>query len=254
MYDAEILDFYLHKVAATPCLPTGMMLILLASGLVFRRWWLIGVALSVFWLASTPVIAGYLQYYVERGAVRIKAMDAPKVDAIVVLSGGGGERRNAGIELYKAGAAPLLMFTGGWAPWSPNKPLEGDVSLRYALSQGVPASVLRTTSRVLHTRAEAEAIRKQFEEMPFGTSGSTPRILLVTSAAHMERARIIFTNAGMRVSPFPVGTPVSSPVVHDVLDFVPKAGAFAQTEAAWRELCGQWIYWFGGVLLRGGAT
>jgi len=253
MYDAEVMEFYLHKVAVIPCLPTGMVLILLASGLVFRRWWLIGVALSVFWLASTPVVAGYLQYYVERGAVRIRVLDAPKVDAIVVLSGGGVERRNAGIELYKAGAAPLLMFTGGWAPWSPDKPLEGDVSLQYALSLGLPAYALRTTGRVMHTTAEAGAIRQEFERMVPDALTVEPRILLVTSAAHMERARIIFTNAGLHVSPFPVGTPVKMPVVRDVLDFVPQAGAFARTEVAWRELCGQWMYGVSGVLTRGGS-
>jgi len=106
MYDAEVMEFYLHKVAVIPCLPTGMVLILLASGLVFRRWWLIGVALSVFWLASTPVVAGYLQYYVERGAVRIRVLDAPKVDAIVVLSGGGVERVMRVLSFTRLGRLP----------------------------------------------------------------------------------------------------------------------------------------------------
>jgi uncharacterized SAM-binding protein YcdF (DUF218 family) len=252
MYDADILGLYLHKVAVMPCLPTGIVILLLVAGFIFHLRWLVGVALLVFWLASTPVVADYLRYYVEWGIERVKVMDAPKVDVIVVLSGDS-QRRDAGIELYKAGAAPVLMFTGGWAPWSPDKPLEGDVSLQHALSLGVPPHALRTTGRVMHTAAEAEAVRKELEKMNPAMQATELSILLLMSPAHMERARILFTNAGMRVSPFPVGMPVKKPVVRDFLDFVPRADAFAQTEAAWRELCGQWMYGLSGVLTRGGS-
>lgn len=252
MFDADILSLYLHKIAVVPCLPTGIVILLLVAGFIFHLRWLVGVALFVFWLASTPVVADYLRYYVEWGIERVKVMDAPKVDVIVVLSGDS-QRRDAGIELYKAGAAPVLMFTGGWAPWSPDKPLEGDVSLQHALSLGVPSEALRTTERVMHTAAEAEAVRKELDKMFPARQANELSILLVMSPAHMERARILFTNAGMRVSPFPVGVPVKLPVVRDVLDFVPSAVAFAQTEAAWRELCGQWMYGLSGVLTRGGS-
>ena len=245
MYDTEVLDFYLHKIAATPCLPTGMILILLASGLVFRRWWLIGVALSVFWLASTPVVAGYLQYYVERGAIRIKAMDALKVDAIVVLSGAGNfSRRNAGIDLYRAGKAPLLMFTGGWVPWAADKEPEGEVSVRYALSLGLPAGGVTTTGKVMHTSEEAEAVAVRLRELDSNFKEVSPRILLVTSAAHMKRAKLLFEHEGMLVNSFPVSFLAQPQVELNPLSYVPNPGALVQTELAWRELCGQWVYQF----------
>jgi len=249
MYDAEVMEFYLHKVAVIPCLPTGVILILLASGLVFRRWWLIGVALSVFVLGSMPVVAGYLQYYVERGAVRIKVMEAPRVDAIVVLSGGSIDRRNTGIALYRAGKAPLLLFTGGWSPWSPYRPLEGDVSIRFALDQGLPRESLRTTKRVLNTEGEAEAVAMELQKLMASEQTSKPRVLLVTSAAHMMRAQIIFSNVGMHVAPFPLGVAEQKPVLRGFIDFLPTAGAFAQTEGAWRESCGQLVYWVKGFFM-----
>lgn len=75
-----------------------------------------------------------------------------------------------------------------------------------------------------------------------------PRILLVTSAAHMKRARIIFVTEGMEVSAFAVSFRAKPIVMRTILDFVPRAGAFAQSEAAWRELCGQWFYQLGALI------
>lgn len=71
MNEGMILGFYLHKIAVIPCLPTGLMLILLLLDLVFRSWVLVAVALLIFWLASTPVVGAFLQQYVEQGAVKI---------------------------------------------------------------------------------------------------------------------------------------------------------------------------------------
>jgi len=247
MYDAEVMSFYLHKIAVIPCLPTGIVLILLITGLVFRCWWLFVVALLLFWLLSTQVVAGYMQFFVERGAVQMKVMEAPGVDGIVVLSGGSTDRRNTGIALYRAGKAPLLIFTGGWEPWSPDKPTEGDASMLFALDQGVPRQALLTTNRVLNTQREAEAVAMELQQVLAPSQTSKPKVLLVTSAAHMRRAQMIFTHAGLHVSPFPLGVAEQDPAQRGFIDFLPSARAFAQTEIAWRELCGQLVYWAKGL-------
>ncbi len=244
--ESMVIGFYLHKIAVIPLLPTGMVLILLLAGLALRRWVLVAVALLVFWLASTPVVGAFLQHYVEQGAVQIKLQDAPQSDVIVVLSGGGVERRNMGIELYKAGKAPSLVFTGGWNPTRPHVEPEGDVSIRYALGLGVPKAAMWTTGIVTHTKEEAVAVRRGLEARAGDMPSVRPHILLVTSVEHMKRARITFENEGMEISPFAVSFRAKPIVVHSFLDFVPQAISFAQSEAAWRELCGQWFYGLGG--------
>ena len=239
------MDIYLHKLLPFPCLPTGLVLLSLIAGLIFRRWFFVGLALATFWLASTPVLASLLLEYVEQGVIRINTADAPSVDAIVVLSGAGNfSRRNAGIDLYKAGKAPLLMFTGGWVPWQAQKQPEGDISVRYALGMGLSASAVSTTGKVMHTSEEAEAVAVRLRELDPKFKEVSPRILLVTSAAHMKRAKLLFEHEGMLVNSFPVSFLAQPQVELNPLSYVPNPGALVQTELAWRELCGQWVYQF----------
>ncbi len=244
-------------------MPTGVVLLSLLFGLLLRRRWLIGWALLVFWLASLPVVSESLARAAALGDMRQLVGDAPAVDAIVVLSGGGSvapapdrvdawrgtDRVLAGVALYRAGKARWLMFTGGWVPWQPDAVPEGDANMVYARSLGLPSEAMLTTGRVAHTGQEAEAVSARLAEMGLakGADGAPrrPHVLVVTSPDHMERARFFFSQAGMDVSPFVVGFHERAAYVPTMLDFVPRASAFAQTEGAWRELCGRWIFRLG---------
>ncbi len=68
-----------------------------------------------------------------------------------------GDRFWGGIALYQAGKAPMLVFTGGGAPWQPNAKPEGEVLISYAKALGVPSKALRTTGLVVNTAEEAQA-------------------------------------------------------------------------------------------------
>src|SRR5687768_10512174 len=73
--------------------------------------------------------------YRELGEYLEAAEEPQQTDAIVVISGGGTERIEKGVELFKAGFAPLLIVSGAAA--------EGDVSnakgmAAYAQGHGVP--------------------------------------------------------------------------------------------------------------------
>ena len=68
------------------------------------------------------------------------------------------------------------------------------------------------------------------------------KILLVTSAFHMQRSKTLFERAGFKVEPFAVDFKVSQAKVLSVLDFMPNADALQQTETAWRELYGRAYY------------
>lgn len=146
------------------------------------------------------------------------ATEAPLADAIVVLSGGrhsapgaarvseweDPDRFLAGLDLYRAGKAPRLLFTGGASPFRPGQPPEGQRYLEEAAQLGIPPVAMASTPPVVNTAEEAIAIRRLLGRQTSTTTASPPRILLVTSAFHMRRAQRLFERQGLQVRPFPV--------------------------------------------------
>ena len=252
------MQIYLHKILPVFLLPVGITLILVMAGLLFRRRSFIWFGLAVLWLSSTPLVSDFLVRSAETWAERRLAIDAPRVDAIVVLSGGrvvapgvaavsewaDANRFFGGVELFKANKAPLLIFTGGWAPWEPKAKPEGELLIKYAKALGVPAKSMLTTGAVVNTAEEAEAVAALLLQRSFVDTGrgAHPHVLLVTSALHMVRAQGLFERAGLEVTPFPVDFKVSAGSELGILDFLPSAGALNQTEQAWREIYGRAYY------------
>ena len=244
--------FYLSKILPPFGLPVGVTLILLLSGILFRRRWLLVTAAAVLWLSSIPLVGAWLGRATEEWTERIPARDALVVDAIVVLSAGrvvapgraaisewtDPDRFFAGVELFQAGKAPLLVFTGAWLPWEPDAPLEGEVLAGYARALGVPANGIRVTGRVSNTAEEARAVAQVLGVQ----HARQARVLLVTSAFHMSRARRLFENAGLAVTTFPVDFAHSDAGGVGVMDFLPSAGALMQTQTAMREMYGRLYY------------
>ncbi len=157
---------------------------------------------------------------IEDWEERIQAIEAPHGDAIVVLSGGrlvapgasgvsewnDADRFYSGVELFHAGKAPLLIFTGGWVPWEPKAKPEGEILIEYAKALGVPLDNMLTTGAVVNTADEFEAVARLLSNKGvkiYDPAGQF-RILLVTSAFHMPRAQRLFERAGLQVIPFPV--------------------------------------------------
>jgi len=143
---------YLHKVLPLFFLPTFVALLLLTSGLLLRRRFLCWAGITILWLSSTPLLSDLLMRTTEGWQVRRAASSARNAHAIVVLSTGriqppgdpevsewtDADRFYGGVELFKAGKAPLLLFTGGWAPWRPEARPEGEILIQYAADLGVP--------------------------------------------------------------------------------------------------------------------
>jgi uncharacterized SAM-binding protein YcdF (DUF218 family) len=249
---------YLHKILPLFVLPVGITLLLVLAGLRLRRRSLIWTGVTILWLSSTPLISRLAVRTAEGWADRGLAADTPNGDAIVVLSEGrviapgkaavsewrDADRFFGGVELFKAGKSPMLVFTGGAAPWEPNAAPEGDVLAEYAKALGVPDRQIVKTPRVMNTAEEALAVATLLRGRLSGPTwrGGPPRVLLVTSAFHMPRARRLFERAGMSVIPFPVDFKVSAGGTLSVLDFLPTAAALQQTELALREEYGRLFY------------
>jgi uncharacterized SAM-binding protein YcdF (DUF218 family) len=126
-----------------------------------------------------------------------------RADAIVVLGAGVSttgtlsdsslRRALHGIELHRRALAPMLVMLGP-STW----PL-GEAPTRGTLARslGVPEDRIRLVMGGRTTREEAVRTR---EELGAGVD----RILLVTGAIHMKRARALFERAGFTVLPAPV--------------------------------------------------
>ncbi len=256
----------LHKILPLFLLPVGLVLGLLALGFLLGRRWILGLGFTVLLLLSTPLISNSLMRFTEGYQERSLASNASKADAIVVLSGGriiapgeanvsewdGANRFYGGVELFKAGKAPLLIFTGGWSPLYPMAIPEGDLLLSYANALGVPQQNMTSTSKVTNTKAEAIAVAELLKRAEFrnviGISTTAagdsykPSILLVTSAYHMQRAQHLFERQNLVVIPFPVDLQVSQRRNLSAIDFLPSAKALSVSERALRELYGRMYY------------
>lgn len=188
--------------------------------------------------------------------MRVVASSMPRAQAIVVLSEGrslapgtagtsewnDGDRFWGGIELYRAGKAPWLVFTGGWVPWQPELAPEGEVLKVWAKSQGVPNSAIQVTGKVTNTAEEAAAVAALLPKLASVGGSRSKTILLVTSAFHMPRAKRLFQQAGLQVLPYPVDFKVSAGKSFNAMKLLPSADAWRLTEMAWREWLGRAYY------------
>lgn len=98
-------------------------------------------------------------------------------------------RMDAAIALYRAGAAPLLLLSGG----GPHGVSEADAMRRLALAAGVPESALLLESR------SASTVENALECAKLLGDDSRRALLLVTDRAHALRACLLFRIAGLRV-------------------------------------------------------
>ena len=127
-------------------------------------------------------------------------------DAIVVLGAGASRdgllsdqslrRLIGGLTLYRRGLAPRVIVLG--PAYQGRGPVEAEIRATLARDIGVPAAALVVEGRGLTTRHEAALAAARLRE----TGGR--RILLVTGAQHMPRARLLFERAGLEVIPAPV--------------------------------------------------
>ena len=106
------------------------------------------------------------------------------------------DRFFGGIALFKAGKAQKLVFTGGKMPWDKAKKTEGAVLKEYAILNGIPSEKISITKDVENTADEAVAVKELISP--------SKRIILVTSAFHMYRAKRLFEQQGFIVIPYKV--------------------------------------------------
>lgn len=177
-------------------------------------------------------------------------------DGIVVLSGGrykppgktqiiewkDPDRFVAGIELYRAKKAGKIIFTGGINPLNKYLPPEGNIYIKEAISLGIPKKDLYTTHKVTNTLEEAKAIKGLLKNK---LKTSSNKIILVTSAFHMKRAKTVFERQGIKVLPYPVDFKSNKDIksiIKNPMKWLPSSSALDSSSDAIREIIGRIVY------------
>ena len=107
---------------------------------------------------------------------------------------------------------------------------------------GIPKKDLYTTYPVNNTFQEAKAIKKLLDdEVPL----TQKKIILVTSAFHMKRAKKVFENEGISVQPYPVDFKSDKSFFSSLLNplkLMPSSYSLNKSSSAVREIIGRIIY------------
>lgn len=241
---------YLNKILPVFVMPIMLIIYLLIYAVWKKKNWPIYAAMIGLYVFSTPVFAKNFFKLIEGTAPRQTPNNVSKAEAIVVLSGminqvkstngvypewGDPDRFFAGIDLYKSGKAPKIIFTRGKMPWDNSTNTEGDILKKFALDYGVPDSAIVLTGNVENTADEAKAVEKLL--------GKWRHIILVTSAYHMPRAKQNFESQDFIVQPFRVDYKVDQLNGLTLMDFLPDADSFRLLNTGYRELIGRVIYY-----------
>ena len=118
---------------------------------------------------------------------------------------------------------------------------QGEKYIEEAISLGIPTENLFTTYPVVNTYEEAKAVRTLLSKE---LTSKTKKIILVTSAFHMKRARKLFEREGIKVQPYPVDFNRKSfrTILNNPLNWVPSASKLHRSSLAIREIIGQIYY------------
>jgi uncharacterized SAM-binding protein YcdF (DUF218 family) len=243
------MTLYLHKILPIIFLPSGLIIVLILIGLLKRKPVLILLSVILFYLFATPIVSDSIFRYVEKGNAIKQVSSMPEADAIVVLGGtfsyvkteSGGkyewydaDRFFGGVELYKAGIAKKLIFTGAKMPWAEkDQETEGEALKKYAVAFGVPDTAIKISGLVTTTEDESREVRKLLPQ--------TNKIILVTSAYHMPRSKSLFEKQGFEITTYPVDSKVSFEAT-TIIDYLPEGDSFKKSETAMRELIGRLFY------------
>ena len=240
---------YLHKILPLIFSPLIMIIVLIFVGLITssKKISLIGVIILI--VCSLPIVSGKLVAYLESDYQLSKPSNIEPADSIVVLSGmirtinskdgldyefgEASDRIFAGINLFKEKKAPKLILTRGKLPWSVGIP-EGEYLKEIAINNGISENNILLTENIENTDQEAKAIKKLL-------SDDKSKVLLVTSAFHMPRARIVFEAAGINVVPFPVDFQKELSKI-TFMSLVPTAKSLYDTSFFVREMIGRVYY------------
>lgn len=223
--------------------------------------WVLGLTVGFMWIMSCGITTrlvgvGLEKRWSQDGVMHGSIEGLPPADAIVVLGGGMGSHKQChapemfgsadrvwqGARLYKAGLSSQVFCTGGGCE---------DATVPLLVDLGVPRETIRFSEEPRNTEEEAKLIAERLagcRDEGVGCRGK-PRILLVTSAWHMNRAVALFEHAGFEVIPAPTDFEMSCILEYgfEVSDLFPSIDALMRNTYAVKEWVARFCYWIKGV-------
>lgn len=228
---------------------------IVAAVCAWRGWrrcaWTVGVcATVVLWAFSCGWMGRILGGGLEREFPPVAMESVPKADAIVILGGGMGanpkvspyaemycaaDRVWHAARLWKAGKAPFVMSSGN-NELNATKPL--------LLDFGLPESAIRIENESRNTEENAKFVARVLSTTQ--TSNVKPRILLVTSAWHMRRAKLMFEKYAPELEIIPAAcdheATLGAAEPLQLRDFFPGGEALMRNGYFVKEIIGYWGY------------
>ena len=244
-----LLVIFLHKILPLFVMPIIIYLFVVIVGTKKEFKSLIYISSIIFYIISTPIFSNYLFKKIEGEYIYKNLNEFEEVDAIVILSGmmrinefdenyivewGDVDRLFKGIKLYELNKSNTIIFTGGKNPYNSTTISEGEVLKEFAIKHGVKKDDILITKDVLNTADESLAV--------LNLIGDNQTIILVTSAFHMKRAKLLFESQGFNVVPFKVDFNTPPNIKSDFIDFIPSSSGLRITEIAFREVLGRLYY------------
>ncbi|OLP17539.1 hypothetical protein BST81_14485 [Leptolyngbya sp. 'hensonii'] len=255
LFLSKLLPLFLYPLGLT-CLLMVVALVLiwkrprLAAGVI-------ALGLGVLLLSSSSWVSGQLLKSLEWQSL---PTTLPQADAIVVLGGctrpplqprpgvdvtDAGDRVIYGAQLYRQGKAPYLVLSGGRIDWRQGGPPESSDMADLSQQLGVPATAILQDPTSFNTHENAVNVKKILQEK------GLQRVLLVTTATHMPRSRLIFKHEGIDAIPAPTDFIMTYQPASEtsegswqsvILDLIPDAERLGFTTRALKEYLGIAIY------------
>lgn len=232
--------YYLNKIVWFFLNPVTVPIVIGIVALVWRKRILGWLALGIVWFESTLTCVCLLGIPLERPYVLAQGIERlPEADAVVLLGGGIGKSEEMdypdmyeaadrvwhAARLIKAGKAPKLVVSG-------SNDLSAAVPL--LLDFGVPREAIVVDNESRNTYENSRFTEKLL--------GEKKKVLLVTSAWHMPRARGNFAKTSLEVVPAPSDFSVYN-VFHGAKHWwdwlAPSADSIARSNYLFKEWLGR---------------
>jgi len=222
------------------------------AGCLQRRWgWgVVGAGLLLLWLPATTLVGTALVGSLEDEYAPVPAAESPTADAIIVLGGSAGaahpprempdlheasDRLWHAARLYRAGAAPLVVASGGGEGTVAEAPVMRRVLTDWGVADSAVVEEAKSTSTYENARYTARLLSDR----------GMDEVLLVTSALHMRRAAATFRATGLTVHPAPTDIRVTAETRRSL---VPDAEGLQLTSRALHEFAALAAYQWAGRL------
>lgn len=255
---------YLSKLLPLFVYPLGIVVILLILALTtnkHQKW-----HKAFLYLALAVLLIGgnrWVSYGLTRSLEwrNLPSETIPHAAVIVLLGGGtepgdyprpiteinsAGDRVLYAASLYRDGAAPVVLVSGGNLNFSSARGSTPATEMTDLLTQlGVPAQAIWQQEKSQNTYEDALYSAELLQEKEIA------EVILVTSAMHMPRAKALFENQGISVIAAPVDFTITEQnwqsVFHPslgelVINLMPNASALNLTTTVMKEYIGLFVY------------